>query len=115
MAWHLVLMAILYTLAGVMHFVKPRMYESIMPPYIPAHRLMVWLSGLAEVVLGIGLLFPITRAWAAWGVVVLLVAVFPANVYMATSLKFQRIPAWVRWVRLPLQAVLIVWALRYTT
>lgn len=85
-----------------------------MPPYIPAHEQMVMLSGVAEVVLGIGLLVPATRSLAAWGLVLLLVAVFPANVYMVTSNRFRRFPAWMRWARLPLQGVLIWWAYRYT-
>lgn len=100
--------------AGIFHFIRPKMYESIMPPYIPAHQLMVWLSGLAELGLGIGLLFPVTRVWAAWGIVLMLIAIFPANVYMTISPRFHRIPSWILWGRLPLQAVLIAWALYYT-
>ncbi len=114
MPWHLMAMAVLYIVAGIMHFVKPRVYESIMPPYIPSHRLMVWLSGVAEVLLGVGLFFSVTRVWAAWGIAFLLIAIFPANLYMATSPKFHRFPKWVVWGRLPLQAVLIAWALHYT-
>lgn len=114
MEWHLIVMAVLYIIAGILHFVKPRIYESIMPPYIPAHHAMVLLSGFAESALGIGLLFQQTRILSAWGIVLLLIAIFPANVYMATSQKFHRIPSWILWARLPLQAVLIAWALRYT-
>lgn len=114
MEWHLILMSVLYIVAGIMHFIKPRMYVSIMPPYIPSPQMMVFLSGIAEAVLGIGLLFSETRVWAAWGIVLLLIAIFPANIYMATSDKFKRIPAWIRWGRLPLQAVLVAWALYYT-
>ena len=87
---------------------------AIMPPYIPAHQLMVAVSGIAEVVLGIGLLFPSTRSLSAWGLIVLLIAVFPANLYMAQSERFAQIPAWIRWGRLPLQAGLIAWAYQYT-
>ncbi len=107
-------MAIMYVLTGVLHFVKPAVYQSIMPPYLPAHRQLVWISGVAEIGLGIALLFPQTRSVAAWGIILLLIAVFPANVYMASADKFRRIPAWLRWLRLPLQAVLIWWALHYT-
>ncbi|GAB3707491.1 DoxX family protein [Spirosoma flavus] len=110
----LYIQALLYVAAGTNHFVNPRMYLSIMPPYIPAHSLMVQLSGVAEVVLGIGLLFPQTRSISAWGLILLLVAVFPANVYMATSSRFRKFPAWLRWLRLPLQGVLIWWAYQYT-
>lgn len=104
------LQAFLYIVAGINHFVSPRMYLAIMPPYVPAHRFMVFASGLAEIVLGAGLLFSGTRTLAAWGLILLLLAVFPANIYMATSERFHKFPAWLRWLRLPLQGVLIWWA-----
>lgn len=85
-----------------------------MPSYIPAHKLMVIVSGVAEVVLGMGLLFPATRSLSAWGLILLLIAVFPANVHMALSNRFRKFPAWLRWARLPLQGVLIWWAYQYT-
>lgn len=106
-------MAALYILAGVMHFVKPGGYLAMMPPYIPAHKAMVFWSGVTEVVLGLGLLFPATRSWAAIGIILLLIAVFPANVYMATADKFASLPRWLVWGRLPLQGFLIWWAWRY--
>ncbi|GAB4001794.1 DoxX family protein [Spirosoma daeguense] len=106
--------AFLYIVAGINHFLSPKMYLAIMPPYIPAHSLMVKLSGLAEVILGIGLLFPVTRSLSAWGIMLLLVAVFPANVYMAMSNRFRKFPALLRWLRLPLQVILIWWAYQFT-
>ncbi len=106
--------SIIYIVAGMNHFINPKMYLALMPPYMPAHNLMVVLSGVAEVVLGIGLLFPATRSLSAWGIILLLIAVFPANVYMATSNRFRKFPAWLRWMRLPLQGVLIWWAYQYT-
>ncbi|GAB3260842.1 DoxX family protein [Larkinella harenae] len=106
--------AAVYIVSGLLHFFRPQPYLRIMPPYIPYHSQMVLLSGIAEVILGIGLLFPATRPLAAWGLILLLLAVFPANVYMATSEKFINIPTWIRWGRLPLQAVLIWWAWRFT-
>lgn len=81
-----------------------------MPPYIPNHEEMVIISGIAEIILGVGLLFNQTQVLAAWGIILLLIAVFPANIYMATSGKFQKIPQWLLWLRLPLQLVLIAWA-----
>ncbi|GAB3642901.1 DoxX family protein [Spirosoma arcticum] len=110
----LYLQAFLYIAAGVNHFINPKGYLAIMPDYIPAHSLMVVTSGVAEIVLGIGLLFPATRSISAWGIVVLLIAVFPANVFMAMSNRFRKMPAWLRWARLPLQGLLIWWAYRYT-
>jgi uncharacterized membrane protein len=110
----LYLMALLYLAAGLMHFIKPGFFLKIMPPYLPAHQLLVALSGVAEVLLGLGLLFPATRSWAAWGIILLLIAVFPANVYMAYAPPFQAISPWIRWGRLPLQGLLIWWAWQYT-
>lgn len=110
----LYLQAIAYIAAGINHFVKPNFYLAIMPPYISAHGPLVFWSGVAEVVLGAGLLFPATRSYAAWGLILLLIAVFPANVYMATSERFAEMSAWIRWGRLPIQGLLIWWAYRYT-
>ena len=85
-----------------------------MPPALPAPRLLVLLSGVAEVAGGLGLLLPATRRWAAWGLLVLLVAVFPANVHMLRLASALHIPAWVLWARLPLQPLLMwaVWRVR---
>ncbi len=107
-------MAAVYALAGIGHFIRPKSYMSIMPPYLPAHAALVFWSGVAELVLGLALLVPAWRFWAAWGIILLLIAVFPANVYMATGAKFQQISPWIRWGRLPLQGVLIWWAYQYT-
>lgn len=110
-----------YILAGVMHFVVPELYVQIIPPVLPAALALVYLSGLAEIAVGVGVLLPPTRRYAAWGTVAMLVAIFPANIYMATSgVAIGGMPGsgdpsmLVRWGRLPLQAVLILWALWYT-
>jgi uncharacterized membrane protein len=112
-----VLSAVFFIGAGIMHFVIPDTYVRIVPPALPSPRLLVELSGAAEVLGGLGLLVPFTRRAAAWGLVALLVAVFPANLYMAIS----HVPAtgilgqhWLQWLRLPLQIPMILWALRYT-
>lgn len=105
---------LLFTLAGILHFTKERFFMKAMPPYIPFHKVMVQLSGIAEIALGIALLFPPTRVYAAWGLILLLIAVFPANIYMATSGRFQYIPQVLLWLRLPLQLVLIWWVYQYT-
>lgn len=118
----LYVMGPLYVVAGVLHFVYPAAYAQIVPPILPAPLALVYLSGVAEVVLGIGVLLPRTRRLAAWGLVALLLAVFPANVYMATSgVVLQGGPAWLgdpsetaRWARLPFQAVFLLWAWWYT-
>ena len=112
----LYLMALVYVLAGFNHFRSPETYLAIMPPYIPAHELMVQLSGVAESLLGILLLWPKTRRLAAWGLIALLIAVFPANYYMyqARDTAFAQFPAWVLLVRLFLQPMLMFWAYLYT-
>ncbi len=117
----LYLMGSAYVVAGVLHFVVPELYVQIIPPFFPAALALVYLSGIAEIAVGVGLLLPRTRQHAAWATVALLVAVFPANVYMAThGVVIEGMPGGgdpsdiVRWGRLPLQGVLILWALWYT-
>jgi len=104
-------MAVLYILAGINHFVMPRFYIRIMPRYIPFHRFMVVASGFAEIGLGILLLIPAYKSWAAWGIIALLIAIFPANIHHLTSRKRGTgPPAWALWLRLPVQGLLIWWA-----
>jgi len=109
-----------YVVAGVLHFVVPELYVQIVPPILPAPLALVYLSGVAEIAVGIGVLIPRTRRYAAWATIALLVAIFPANVYMATSMvAIDGIgggdpSAAARWLRLPLQGVLILWAYWYT-
>ncbi len=102
-------LALLFVGAGLLHFIHPETFERIVPPALPAPRRLVLLSGAAEVAGGLGLLLPATRRWAAWGLLALLVAVFPANVYMVGLADTLHIPAWVLWARLPLQP-LLMWA-----
>lgn len=110
-----------YVVAGLLHFVVPELYVQIVPPVLPAPLALVYLSGVAEVAVGVGLLVPQTRAAAAWATIALLLAIFPANVYMAVSMvTVTGMPgggdpsAAVRWGRLPLQGVLLLWAYWYT-
>jgi uncharacterized membrane protein len=108
-------LGLLLVAAGTLHFITPGPYLRIMPPYLPAPLALVYLSGLVEIGLGLGLIFERTRRWAAWGTVALLIAVFPANVYMAQANdSLFHLPTWVVWARLPLQLVLIAWAWRHT-
>ncbi len=101
------LVAVLFTAAGAMHFVVPDLYARVVPPYLPAPKALVYVSGAAEIAGGLGMLWRPTRRAATWGLIALLIAVFPANVYMAEA-KIMG-PAWALWARLPLQAVLIGW------
>ena len=101
-------------LAGVMHFVRPERYESIVPPYLPWPAALVAVSGVCEIALGLLLVVPQTRRFAAWGLVALFVAVFPANVYLYQHQELLPAPPLLHLLRLPLQAVLIWGAYRYT-
>jgi uncharacterized membrane protein len=99
--------------AGIMHFVIPRAYESIVPDYLPAHRALVYVSGLAEIAGGAGVLHARTRRIGSWWSIATLIAVFPANVHMALHPdRYRRIPGGRAGLiaRLPLQAVFIAWA-----
>ena len=107
-----VVAAVFYIVAGSLHFIKPAPYLRIMPPYIPWHAAMVRVSGAFEILGGLGLLVPATRRAAAWMLVALLIAVFPANLYMAmhpAEAGAAGIAPVLRWGRLPLQALLIWW------
>jgi uncharacterized membrane protein len=99
------LMAALFVGAGVMHFVSPKVYVRIVPPVFPFPEVLVAVSGAAEIAGGFGLLVSRVRRSAAYGLVALLIAVFPANIYMA--MDGLMLPAWILWARLPLQLVLI--------
>lgn len=105
-------LGLLFISTGAMHFRDPDSYVRIMPPYLPRHLELVYLSGIAEIAGGIGVLVRRTRRIAGLGLIALLVAVFPANVHMALyDLPFGRWdpPRAVHWLRLPLQVVLIAW------
>jgi uncharacterized membrane protein len=108
------LAALFFIFAGFLHFVRPAPYLAIMPPWIPWHLAMVDISGAAEIAGGIGLLIPSLRRAAAWGLVALLIAVFPANIYMAMdNIQFTARPLSpaLLWGRLLLQPLFIWWVL----
>lgn len=114
-------MGIFYIAAGSYHFVVPGKYLEGMPPYIPSPRMMIYISGAAEILGGIGVLipsnpiFPRVRVFAAWGIVALLIAVLPVHINMCLRPEqFPGIPLWLIWLRLPLQLPLIAWAWSYT-
>lgn len=104
------IMALLYVAAGVNHFVNTTFYKKIIPPFLPAPGLINIVSGAAEIVLGILLLVPSYTSWAAWGIIALLIAVFPANIYHFIKgwRKKKMIAALA--IRLPLQGLLVWWA-----
>lgn len=113
--WHLYLMGLVYLLAGLNHFRNPKLYLRIIPPYVPKPKWINMLVGIAEVMLGIGLCIAKFTSVSAWGIIVLLIAVFPANLYMYTHEKAHLgVPKMVLLFRLPMQLLLILWAYLYT-
>ncbi len=105
-------LALIFMAAGLWHFLHPATYLAIMPPALPQPLALVYASGFFEILGGLGLLFARTRHMAGWGLLALLVAVFPANVHMALIHEQLGIPGWVAWGRLPLQLPLLWWVWR---
>ena len=102
--------SISFVLVGILHFTHASIFVGIMPTYLPWHLELVWLSGIFEILGGIGIIIPATRRFSAWGLLALLVAVFPANIHMAVNTVFiepfgEQNPIWL-WVRLPFQFVI---------
>lgn len=113
--WHLYLMALLYILAGINHFRVPKLYIRIIPPFLPYPKLINTLSGAVEILLGMLLCVPVISPYAALGIIALLIAVFPANLFMYLSADANLgFPKWLLLMRLPLQIILIIWAYEYT-
>ena len=105
------IMSYFYIQIGIKHFTDPNWFMQIMPPYLPYHLELVYLSGFFEIILGILLIFKKTRYIAGWGLILLLIAVFPANIYLAqTNGAAMRISPEIAWGRLPIQAVFIALA-----
>ncbi|GAC1308089.1 MAG: DoxX family protein [Vulcanimicrobiaceae bacterium] len=105
------LIGLVFVAAGALHFKHPGAYEAIVPPFLPRHRELVLLSGFFEMLGGAGVVVVQTRKAAGWGLIALLIAVFPANIYMAVAAEhFAKVaPAAVLYGRLPLQLLLVAW------
>jgi uncharacterized membrane protein len=106
--------AMLFLVAGAGHFISPGPFVKIVPPYLPFAPELVFASGVFEVVLGVMLVIPQTTRLAAWGLIALLIAVFPANIYMYQHRELFGVSPLVLLLRLPLQGILILWAWVYT-
>jgi uncharacterized membrane protein len=106
------MLAIFFVVAGISHFLGPPAYLAIMPHYLPWPSQLVAISGVAEILGGLGVLWRTTRRSAGWGLVALLIAVFPANIQaLRTGMMIAGhiIPTWMLWLRLPLQVALLGW------
>lgn len=103
------LLVVFFVAAGANHFISPKFYLSIMPPGLPWPLGLVYISGAAEIAGGIGILIPATRRLAGWGLIALLIAVFPANIHLALHGMGDSVARWLLWARLPLQIVFIAW------
>jgi len=107
-------LAIGFVLAGINHFINPTFYLRMMPPYLPAHLFLIYLSGVFEIAFGILLLINKFTRFAAYGLIALLIAVFPANIFMAQNAElFPEFSSTGLYLRLPIQLVLIWWTYWY--
>ncbi|MBW4515720.1 MAG: DoxX family protein [Timaviella obliquedivisa GSE-PSE-MK23-08B] len=112
-----VILSVSLTIVGITHFIKPEQFARIVPPQLPSPLGLVYISGFFEILGGLSLLVPSVSVAAAWGIIALFIAVFPANINQAiNSISIEGIPdyPWLYWLRLPFQAVLIAWAWWYT-
>jgi uncharacterized membrane protein len=109
----LLLMASFYIFAGFSHFRIPKFFLSITPKWVPVPEKVNFLIGAFEIIMGIALLFSVSRSYAAWGIIILLIAVFPANVYHLQKSIEKKKGILLTTIRLPLQFVLIYWAYNF--
>ena len=111
----IIIMSIFYVSVGVNHFTIPEWFLQIVPPSLPYKLELVYISGFLEIILGVMLLIPATRFYAAWGLILLLIAVYPANIYLAqTNGAAMNTTPLVAWGRLPFQFVFIALAYWHT-
>jgi len=110
----LYIMASLYIFGGAMHFIRPKMYMRIMPRYLPYHKILVYLSGIAEILLGIGLFIPELKKISLFGIMAMLAVFLLVHFYMLSGKKASAgIPKWILILRIPLQFGLMYWAYSY--
>ncbi len=108
------ILGIIMVVAGIAHFKKPEIYLKIMPDYLPAHKTLVLLSGILEMILGLMLLNPDTQTIAAWSIIALMVIFLPVHIHMIRNKEASlNLPKWFLWLRIPLQFGLMYWAYQY--
>jgi uncharacterized membrane protein len=111
----LYIMGFIYVIAGLNHFRSPRLYLKIIPPYFPNPKILNYITGAAEIILGIGICIPLLSVISAWGIVALLIAIFPVHLFMFSNEKAgMGLPKIVLLLRMPLQIFLMIWAYSHT-
>lgn len=108
-------LAAFFVVAGTFHFIRPTLYLAIMPPFLPGPSALVAISGAAEIMGGLGVIFTFSRKAAGWGLIALLIAVFPANLQAVANgmvINSWSVPPWILWARLPFQLLFIFWVYR---
>ncbi|MDH7446884.1 DoxX family protein [Aquimarina sp. 2201CG14-23] len=114
MNWHLYILSGIFIIAGTFHLIKPKAFMRIMPLYIPYHKALVYLSGIAEIIVGIGVLFTQVRSYAIWAIIIMLIVFFPVHIHMLVNKKASlKLPKTILVFRLLLQFGLIYWAYLY--
>jgi len=114
MSWHLYVLSAIFLVSGIFHLIRPKAYMRIMPLYLPYHKALVYLSGIAEIIAGIGVLFLVTRVLSIWGIIMMLVLFFPVHIHMLVHKKASlNLPKSVLIFRIFLQFGLIYWASMY--
>lgn len=106
-----ILLGLFFVVAGANHFRDPAIYLGMMPAWLPSPSLLIEISGAAEILGGIGVLIPATRQLSGWALIILLIAIFPANLQVAIQghMPGFNVPPVALWLRLPFQLVLIAW------
>ncbi|WP_299257197.1 MauE/DoxX family redox-associated membrane protein [uncultured Aquimarina sp.] len=114
MSWHLYTLSAIFIIAGIFHLIRPKAFMRIMPLYIPFHKQLVYLSGITEIMAGVGVIFSQTRFYSIWAIIAMLILFFPVHIHMLVNKKASlRLPKSVLTFRLLLQFVLIYWAHLY--
>ena len=112
--WHFYVLPVVLIVAGIMHFIKPKVYIRIMPPYLPNHKVLVYLSGIAEIVLGLALCVPALQTLAVYGIIAMLAVFLLVHFHMLSDEKASGgLPKWLLILRIPLQFGLMYWAWWY--
>ena len=114
MVWHQFPLAFIFIISGIFHFIKPRLYGKVIPPYLPYHQALVVISGIAEITAGVGLCLFNSHRMAAWAIIGMLIIFLPIHINMLLDEKANlKLPKWFLILRFPIQFALIYWAFQY--